>query len=94
MDTWNNIFIFSSYAFLIVLILPIMFFFCSGMSTQHDLMRYFIRNVADIATEEGISTGAWEDGLLEEVPYPRSDFKNKLVVQSYFREFNLNSRSQ
>ena len=49
----------------------------SGISTQHDLMRYFINSVARLASEAGMSIGAWEDAVLDETPYSRSDFQNK-----------------
>lgn len=50
---------------------------------QFDLMKYFINNLTRIASEESMSVGAWEDGMISHdlggigIPFPRDSFKNK-----------------
>ena len=50
---------------------------------QYDFMKYFINNLTRIASEESMSVGAWEDGMISHdiesigLPFPRDAFKNK-----------------
>lgn len=60
-------------------------------------MRYFIRRVAEIGAEEGVSLGAWEDAALSHdqeigVPFPRTAFPSKsvpIISLSCFRKTEL-----
>lgn len=53
------------------------------IESQYDLMRYFVNGLTKTASEEGVSVGAWEDGMLSHgkdgvgVPFPRDVFQNK-----------------
>ncbi|KAK3594088.1 hypothetical protein CHS0354_040856 [Potamilus streckersoni] len=53
-----------------------------SLLTDYDLMKYFIKKVANIAANVNISVGAWEDALLERkddnfVPFSRNSFQNR-----------------
>lgn len=58
-------------------------FSISEEMNQYDLMKYFINNLTRIASEESISVGAWEDGMMSHdtdgvgIPFARDSFKNK-----------------
>ncbi|XP_045174916.2 beta-hexosaminidase-like [Mercenaria mercenaria] len=51
--------------------------------SHYDLMKYFINNLTRIASDESVSVGAWEDGMISHdsldvgVPFPRDAFKNE-----------------
>lgn len=46
-------------------------------------MKYFVKNITNMAAREGMSVGAWEDAMLSHdlddvgIPFPRDEFQNK-----------------
>jgi len=56
----------------------------SGLESRYGRMKYFINKVAQIAKEEGLSLGGWEDAALSHdqekgIPFPRQSFQNEYV---------------